>query len=262
MGRETVRELSATVLLFAGALSGCASTGERPPDTAGDIGRVAGRVATAILDQVPIVNTVIGAVDDARSRMAEGALERRAAAEAARIDGRRWEQCRESPCLYAARCAQLFPDEFMVPDCEKRVRTVVSDTDGDTPTSTMTGDPGAAAATSGRASLRDTLKAVEGLTLLPSQGHVCYGHHILWDEEFGSMTLADCEALLDRDIRKARTEALRVFGVADDARTELCYWSACRRFAASDDLAGAVAADPRLLAADPARAARIAALVR
>ena len=255
MGREAMRELTAPALLLACGLAGCASNGNQPPDTAGDIGQAAGRVATMILDQVPVVNTVIDAVDETRSRMALIAVERRTARAAARIDDRRWEQCRENPCLYAARCAALFPDEFIVPDCNYQTQDAQASTaSGDTAEST--------AATTATASLRDTLKAVEGLTLVPSHGHVCYGHHILWDEEFGPMTLGDCEVLLERDIQRARIEALRVFGAADDARTELCYWSACRRFATSDDLAAAVATDAKLLAADPTRAARIAATVR
>ena len=105
------------------------------------------------------------------------------------------------------------------------------------------------------------IKDEEGLTLAPRNGHVCYGHWILEHETFGPMTVAKCERLLDRDIAQARGEALDALGCADDARTELCYWKACRRMfgsVAAEDLAAAVRSNERLLSIDAARARRIA----
>ena len=128
---------------------------------------------------------------------------------------------------------------------------------GDARTSHATRDPGAAVPT-----LRDTIKAAEGVTYEPRNGHICHGHWILDHESFGRMTVAQCDDLLDRDIAQARREALRVFGRADDARAELCYWKPCARmFGHVDpgDLAGAVATSERLLSIDPARTRRIAA---
>lgn len=135
-----------------------------------------------------------------------------------------------------------------------------TDPHGDARTSQATRDPGAAVPT-----LRDTIKAAEGVTYEPRNGHVCHGHWILEHETFGRMTPAECEDLLDRDIAQARREALRVFGRDDDARTELCYWKPCARMfggVAARDLAGAVESNERLRSIDRARARRIAAALR
>ena len=253
---------SAFAIALCAVLAGCATTGGEPPDTARDIGHAAGAAAAAVLDQLPVVNTALDAVDEARRKVSDLRARRQAARGAERVESRLWEQCRENPCLYAARCAELFPDEFMVPDCGD-AETAARDPHGDARTSTATRDPRAAA------SLRDTIKAAEGVVHEPRGGHVCHGHWITEaeraDPRFAAgraWTPAECDALLDEDIAEARREALRVFGRADDARAELCYWKPCARmFGHVDpgDLAGAVATSERLLSIDPARTRRIAA---
>ena len=108
--------------------------------------------------------------------------------------------------------------------------------------------------------LRDTIKAAEGGPFLnPHNGHICWGHWIRPKETFVlPMSLPDCERLLDVDIAQARIESMRVFGRADDARVELCYWTGCSRFADGRRLDIAVRDDPLLLKIGSARAERLA----
>ena len=115
------------------------------------------------------------------------------------------------------------------------------------------------------------------MSFVPRNGHVCHGHSItaaeraagVFNPESGGaiplefpMSPSGCGALLDEDIAEARGEALRVFGAAGDARTELCFWKACADFAGRADLADAVGSDGHLLSLDPARTRRIALALR
>ena len=191
-------------------LAGCASTGG-PPDTAADIGAAAGRAATVVLGQLPVVNTALGAVDEARAKLAERRDLRAAAASAARTAGRRWEQCRENPCLYADRCAELFPADFMVPDCP---------------------DGGGTDAAVPRSTVVDRLVALEGPPFLaPTRGEICYGVGLTAQANQAALamfaapwTVAKCRRLLEELVPVYRAEALRCYGRSDDALVLLMYW--------------------------------------
>lgn len=111
-------------------------------------------------------------------------------------------------------------------------------------------------------SLMEILASREGGPhLTPYRGHICWGHAIKATEGHfydAPQTVGDCEALLERDVAQARTEAIRVFGRADDGRVELCFWTGCARFGLAGDLPAAVRADADLKKADAVRAERIA----
>jgi len=150
-------------------------------------------------------------------------------------------------------CAAVPPDASTPPDGES---TLPVDESG--PPADESPNPG----------LRERLMAREGGPhLVPFRGHICYGHWIRPWEDFkpdDPLTVGECEIILDIDLRDARTEALRVFGQVDDARVELCYWTACHRFAyftGAPALAEAVRADEKLSRTDPARANRIATAI-
>lgn len=115
--------------------------------------------------------------------------------------------------------------------------------------------------------LWELLAAAEGaLRTTERDGHVCHGHWVTPEERATPRfargrvwTEAECAELLDEDIEEARGEALSVFGRADDARIELCFWRPCRRlFGGAEDLAEAVRTSEPLLDLDPVRTKRIA----
>ena len=114
--------------------------------------------------------------------------------------------------------------------------------------------------------LKERLKAVEGLKLREENDHVGYGHWITPAEKAagrfsGMLSLKDADALLDEDIAEAREEAIRVFGDDSDALVELCFWKGCARLfgrVPRDELADAVRSNVRMNSIDANRTAYIA----
>ena len=179
-------------------LAGCAGVGA-PPDTGGDIGGAVGSAVGGALSHVPLVNTLIDSADNLRAAARERRDRRASEREAARAEGMRWEQCREHPCLYADRCADLFPDIFLPPSCPaidagpERARV----------------EPPPAGPPAGGA-LSSSVRGHEGLRLASYRDsgddlHIGYGHRI-----FISPRLAD--AISESDLAEAEAGARRAAG--------------------------------------------------
>ena len=97
---------SAVLALAAVALAGC--TSDRNDRIAEAIGSAVGDTVTGAAKIV--THTVSKVGDIAGIDQPEDPGEE--------ADDRRWGLCQEHPCLYAAKCAEMFPDVFMVPNCQ------------------------------------------------------------------------------------------------------------------------------------------------
>ena len=114
--------------------------------------------------------------------------------------------------------------------------------------------------------LKERLKAVEGLKLREENSHIGFGHWVTPAEKAagrfsGVLSLKEADELLDEDIAEARGEAIRVFGEDSDALVELCFFKACARLfghVPRDELADAVRSNVRMNSIDANRTAYIA----
>ena len=103
-------------LLFAAALIGAAGCASTNPNTAGDIGSVAGKAVSGVFAHAPVVGSVLDSVDEQRAKVGKWREGTRVARELERVQGMQWQQCATNPCLYGSTCAELFP-EFLLPAC-------------------------------------------------------------------------------------------------------------------------------------------------
>lgn len=97
--------------------TGCASMQDGgSPDVVSDITHHTGNAIEHVIEATPLgmaAEKVNEGLHWWRKAITDPAKERA-------LRARQWELCRSSPCAFAQRCEELFPEEFLRPDCGAR----------------------------------------------------------------------------------------------------------------------------------------------
>ena len=229
----SVRKIGPALLAAVVLLWGCAGVPVEPvPVTptrelvtdgcATALGFVGRATCAMLLGLAPGATELLDGIDAGRTRTAErlgAARERRAAAD---LERRRMEFCIANPDY--GPCAGIV---------ERALGLSLSGSVV-TPTHTVADDGGGTdeAGAAQIVRLKARLRQEEGTVYTVTRGHICTGHNLAANkdaQEYAgrTMTDAECDALLETDIRAARERAQRNVSCTTDGCVVACFWRGC-----------------------------------
>jgi len=200
---------------------------------------VVGRVACATaLGIAPGGTELLDGIDGRRQWLAERAGAARDRAAAADLEHRRMAFCMANPTY--GPCAGIV--EHALALSSRHANTSTSGNTGDGAQEDVAPSPEAV-------DLRQTIKDAESrngpLLRVSANGHVCWGHSVVQNGDRArfanrTLTVEECELVLDQDIESAQIRAKRYLSCETPACIEACYVWGCAQWGAVSEAAVAL----------------------